>query len=79
MSNDPKDPVCNGCGKRPYEIEAYRWACMEDEDTPVSDGQVTAYVIFEEGTYNPTNGHFLCDPCYITAGMPSSPTGWKAP
>lgn len=33
----------------------------------------------EEGTYNPANGHFLCDECYIAAGMPSSPTGWKCP
>jgi len=37
------------------------------------------YVLEEEGTLNPVNGHFLCTPCYIAAGMPSSPTGWVAP
>lgn len=37
------------------------------------------YVRAEEGTYNPTNGHFLCDRCYIEAGMPSAPGGWRCP
>lgn len=37
------------------------------------------YVRTEEGTYNPANGHFVCTPCYIEIGMPSSPTGWIAP
>jgi hypothetical protein len=29
----------------------------------------------EEGTYNPINGHFLCDQCYIEAGMPVGENG----
>lgn len=37
------------------------------------------YVKREEGTYNHNNGHFLCDGCYIKAGMPSSPSGWICP
>jgi hypothetical protein len=37
------------------------------------------YVRDEEGTYNPANGHFLCDECYIKAGQPSSPRGWRCP
>jgi hypothetical protein len=37
------------------------------------------YVWLEEGTINEANGHFLCTACYISAGMPSSPTGWITP
>jgi hypothetical protein len=28
------------------------------------------YVRREEGTFNRENGHFLCDRCYISHGMP---------
>ena len=38
-----------------------------------------AYVIEEEGTYNPANGHFACDSDYIALGQPSSRSGWKCP
>jgi hypothetical protein len=37
------------------------------------------FVREEEGTFNRSNGHFLCTDCYIAAGMPSSPEGWVAP
>lgn len=38
------------------------------------------YVIYNEGTYNPATGHFLCTDCYIKAGMPTrGGDGWKAP
>lgn len=62
--------ICIGCGGGP---ELYAQFAEE--------AGVTAeeYVRNEEGTYNPTNGHFLCDPCYVAAGMPSAPGGWKAP
>lgn len=36
------------------------------------------YVMVEEGTLNLDNGHFLCTPCYIKAGCPTAPNGWKA-
>jgi hypothetical protein len=65
-------PICVGCGKEPHELEEYVEAAREYERTPAR------YVMLEEGTYNPENGHFLCTPCYVRAGMPSSPDGWRA-
>jgi hypothetical protein len=67
------DPVCIGCSKHPNELEEYVLIAKEEGMTPDD------YVRDQEGTYNPENGHFLCTPCYINAGMPSSPRGWKAP
>jgi hypothetical protein len=73
----PYDPMCERYAK---DMTAYDMYIMEgpDDPTPTAD-QREAYVVYEEGTFNPTNGHFLCDDCYIKAGMPSSPTGWKCP
>lgn len=65
-------PKCIGCktlAQDLSEIDSYLEAGETREE----------YIINNEGTYNPKNGHFLCDACYIDAGMPSSPTGWKAP
>lgn len=66
-------PVCTGCNKTPNQIDEYVDAGMEEFMTP------NQYVREEEGTYNKTNGHFLCTSCYIDAGCPSSNTGWVAP
>lgn len=65
--------VCIGCSKTPEELEEYVEAAREAGMSP------RRYVIQEEGTYNPDNGHFACTKCYIEMGEPSSPTGWKAP
>lgn len=65
--------ICIGCGKWPSALSEY---------SPESTGEdLTAeeYVWYNEGTLNRENGHFLCDQCYIRAGMPSSPHGWVAP
>ncbi len=69
----PVEPVCIRCKKRPGQIEEYIEAAADEEMTP------DEYVRQEEGTYNRENGHFLCTPCYVKAGMPSSPQGWVAP
>lgn len=68
-------PICTGCGKHPEQLEEYIEAA-EDYKMDVDE-----YVKKEEGTYNKVNGHFLCTPCYIDAGMPSlpSPKHWVAP
>lgn len=66
-------PVCIGCGRHPEEIEEYVEAAKQCDLTP------DEYVMKEEGTYNPSNGHFLCTVDYVKAGMPSSPRGWHAP
>lgn len=49
-----KDFRCIDCGKTPEELSEYRSAARENGTTPEK------YVETEEGTYNPTNGHFLC-------------------
>jgi hypothetical protein len=67
------NPICIGCGKRPAELEEYVEASGLEDMTP------DAYVRREEGTYNEANGHFLCTPCYVRAGAPTSRYGWKAP
>lgn len=64
------DYKCSGCGKTANEL----WA----EEAEL-EGMTPDEYAESDGTFNPENGHFLCDACYIAAGAPSSPTGWKAP
>lgn len=69
-------PFCTGCKKYADQLEEYIEGAKESEQT------ITEFVIENEGTYNPSNGHFLCTPCYIDAGMPSNPhpqPNWTAP
>jgi len=60
------DFKCTGCNKKPNEIDEYIEAA---EDLGMTENE---YVLQEEGTYNPSNGHFLCTNCYINAGMPAA-------
>lgn len=69
----PLHPICTGCNRRPAEIDVYIELAAVEETTP------DEWVRREEGTLNPRNGHFLCDPCYVKAGMPVGPHGWVAP
>lgn len=78
QADNPDDPICITCARRPEEIDCYVWLTMEEEDV-ATDEKVRQFVINNEGTYNPRNGHFLCDICYIKNGSPSSPSGWKCP
>jgi|GEM_PF-5551323 len=67
--------ICVGCLKTPDQIDEYLEMAEIEDMTPDN------YVRQEEGTFNPVNGHFLCTPCYIDAGMPAG-TGnkrWVAP
>lgn len=66
-------PQCQGCMKKPNELVEYVEAAKKERISP------DAYCKREEGTYNPENGHFLCTPCYVKAGMPCTPRGWKCP
>lgn len=66
-------PICTGCMKHPSELEEYVEVARELGMTPED------YVLEEEGTLNPENGHFLCTYCYVKAGVPSMPGGWVAP
>ena len=73
--------VCQGCHKTPLELDEYRDLLRDDEGylPEPTDEQVLQAAWDEEGTLNRENGHFLCNMCYIKAGMPSSPYGWKCP
>ena len=63
-----------GCGRTPEEIVEYINEGAANEMT------ASQFVIREEGTLNPANGHFLCTDCYVKAGSPSAPPpGWRAP
>ena len=67
---DPRPTLrCQDCRRFPREIDTYQ---AQDDSTPDD------YVWKNEGTLNRQTGLFLCDDCYIKAGMPTSPTGWKA-
>lgn len=78
----PYDPMC---GRYASDMKAldYSWANSQEEldSVPVEQRgeRRVAYILKEEGTLNPTNGHFLCDRCYIAAGMPTAPNGWVCP
>lgn len=65
---EPFDPMCERLASEMAELDDYR------EDLSRAE-----YVIENDGTYNPTNGHFLCDNCYIKAGQPTSENGWVCP
>lgn len=72
---EPKpEPVCQGCFKKPHELPCY--FAMTGSYSPELNAR---YVRQEEGTYNPKNGHFLCDTCYIKAGCPTARGGWRCP
>lgn len=66
-------PLCIGCKLPPEEISSCVMYAEGQGETP------SEYVRENEGTYNHRNGHFLCDGCYIDAGMPVAPGGWIAP
>lgn len=52
---------------------------MADPPITPTDRQVRDWIWENEGTINPSNGHFACTDCYIRIGQPSSPRGWVAP
>lgn len=64
--------TCVGCGLHPDELDCYTTILQPGEEAD-------DYVWNEEGTLNQDNGHFLCDGCYIAAGAPSAPGGWRCP
>ena len=56
---------CVGCNKKPSEISEYVDMVEAGEYKTANDA-----VRNNEGTYNPSNGHFYCTSCYIKKGMP---------
>jgi len=84
ITNDLLRPYCPMCYRFAADMDELDGFIFESAEDTYSRGPATHamrefYVRSEEGTYNPQNGHFLCDRCYINAGMPSSPSGWRCP
>lgn len=66
------DPRCKRFARDMPDYDSF----LDGDPTPQKR---VRYVVENEGTLNPLNGHFLCDSCYIAAGLPSAPGGWKCP
>jgi hypothetical protein len=77
----PYDPFCRRSAAEMPDYDTFIFESEEDErdNGPVTPEMREKFVIREEGTYNPQNGHFTCDRCYINLKMPSGPSGWRAP
>lgn len=78
MPAAPPEPYCPSCRTLAGDMPALDEYCHDVLGRNKREKRAN-YVRAEEGTYNPVNGHFLCDDCYIKAGMPSNPSGWKCP
>lgn len=82
MSNNSRDlsadiqPICFLCGRTPDQIEEYREGIFWEVDHYKSPAD---YLRQEEGTYNRDTNTFACTDCYMKIGMPTAPSGWKAP
>lgn len=78
----PYDPGCSRYAADMEGLDSF-WASSQEELDAVPVEQRgerrAAYILKEEGTLNHSNGHFLCDGCYIAAGMPTGPNGWVCP
>jgi len=71
---------CQGCNRQPCEIPEYlELAWYEQRQPRPTDEEINQVAWEEEGTLNTANGHFLCNACYIRAGMPTAPGGWVTP
>lgn len=79
IPEEPYDPMCGRFAKDMADYDSTIAETQEELDKGITPEQRVEYVRQNEGTFNPQNGHFLCDMCYIKAGMPSSPSGWKCP
>ncbi len=75
-----EDLRCARCGNRPEDDEMYKYmAESENPSVQPTVEQIRDYVYYNEGTLNHETGAYLCDECYIKAGMPSSREGWVVP
>lgn len=63
-SRDELQIICFRCKRVPSQIDEY-------VHNPEDDPDPVRFVMEEEGTYNPENGHFCCTECYIKIGMPT--------
>ncbi len=57
----PIKPQCRDCGRVPAEIAEYA-------DLVLDGSSVDDFVRWNDGTYNPETGHFLCTRCILMLG-----------
>jgi hypothetical protein len=57
-------PICIVCNKTADELEEYKFGAEENDMTPED------FLIEQEGSYNPSNGHFYCTDCYVKSNCP---------
>jgi hypothetical protein len=78
----PFDPYCERYAADMTHLDFF-WAESQEQLEEAEEDEKrrlrVEYIQKEEGTYNPKNGHFTCDGCYIKLGMPVTNEGWKAP
>lgn len=68
----PRDPRCGRLASDMSYLDGF-WAESQAEVDAVEEDERQrrrADYARHDGTYNPDNGHFWCDACYIAAGMP---------
>jgi hypothetical protein len=79
-TDDPAEPFDPRCKRFARTMKEYDDAITDGEEgVEVTPRDRIEYVQTEDETFNPRNGHFLCDRCYIEAGMPSTESGWRCP
>jgi hypothetical protein len=68
----PQDPECGRLAADMDYLDSF-WAESPGElfDTDFEERlRRRVRYVRSDGTYNPANGHFWCDDCYIALGMP---------
>lgn len=70
-TDNPEDPYDPYCQQFATDNQSVQFGAEMEEQTPEEFAK-------DDGTYNPVNGHFACDACYIRLGQPSSREGWVA-
>jgi hypothetical protein len=75
----PYDPMCERLAEDMEYLDTF-WADSQEELDSVPPEEYShhraKYIRMNDGTFNKENGHFLCDSCYVKAGMPTGPYGW---
>ena len=71
---DVRDEVCGRLAADMTYLDHF-WAESKEEVNAVEEDERQRrrieYIRKGDGTYNPGNGHFYCDQCFIKLGMPS--------
>lgn len=69
---DPRDPKCERLASDMTYLDGFWAESQEEVDALNEDARMAERIKYArtDGTYNPSNGHFWCDACYVKVGMP---------